>query len=254
MTLSAYHPLIVTPVISLPPLTRQRASDSVYERSAGRNPLPLVRTRAAAERPHARGALGVSLTPVKDALTRLEAEALIEIRPRSGTFVTAVSPDDVAEAFDIRCALECLAPRRHWLAPRRRTSGSCARSPTSIGRSRRRTRPAASPRGTEHRVPQAHRRALRQPAAACRCTTAWTRTSRSRASTSGTRDWKTRLDVRSAPSTSRSPTRSRAAMRGAARAALRHHILRAAESLVPDLRSLDADPAAPRPQETSHHR
>ena len=70
--------------------------------------------------------LGVSLTPVKDALTRLEAEALIQIRPRSGTFVTAVSSDDVAEAFDIRCALECLAAEKALGARQPRTLRSFA--------------------------------------------------------------------------------------------------------------------------------
>lgn len=96
----------------LPALTRQRTSDSVYD--ALRSAI-LSRSFAPGQRlnVHELAAdLGVSLTPVKDALTRLEAEALIHIRPRSGTFVTAVSPDDVAEAFDIRCALECLAAEK----------------------------------------------------------------------------------------------------------------------------------------------
>ncbi len=93
-------------------LTRQRTSDSVYD--ALRSAI-LSRSFAPGQRlnVHELAAdLGVSLTPVKDALTRLEAEALIHIRPRSGTFVTAVSPDDVAEAFEIRCALECLAAEK----------------------------------------------------------------------------------------------------------------------------------------------
>ena len=55
---------------------------------------------------------GVSLTPVKDAINRLAAQGLIEIKPRSGTFVTAISPRDVAETFEIRAALECLAAER----------------------------------------------------------------------------------------------------------------------------------------------
>jgi len=90
-------------------LPRQRASDSVYD--ALRNailtyafqPGQRLNVHDLAEQ------LGVSLTPVKDAVTRLEAEALIEVRPRSGTFVTAVSPEDIYETFEIRCALECLA-------------------------------------------------------------------------------------------------------------------------------------------------
>lgn len=53
--------------------------------------------------------LGVSLTPVRGAIQRLATEGLVEIRPRSGTFVTRLTPQDVEETFKIRCALECLA-------------------------------------------------------------------------------------------------------------------------------------------------
>jgi GntR family transcriptional regulator, rspAB operon transcriptional repressor len=35
--------------------------------------------------------LDVSLTPVKDAITRLVVEGLIELRPRSGTYVSLLS-------------------------------------------------------------------------------------------------------------------------------------------------------------------
>lgn len=94
------------------PVSRQRASDSVYE--AVRHAI-LSRAFSPGQRLNVQdlaAQLGVSPTPVKDALTRLEAEALIEIRPRSGTFVTALSPEDVAETFEIRCALECLAAEK----------------------------------------------------------------------------------------------------------------------------------------------
>jgi DNA-binding GntR family transcriptional regulator len=53
--------------------------------------------------------LDVSLTPVKDAITRLMVEGLIELRPRSGTYVSQLSPEDVEETLAIRRALECLA-------------------------------------------------------------------------------------------------------------------------------------------------
>ncbi|MBY0373797.1 MAG: GntR family transcriptional regulator [Bryobacteraceae bacterium] len=53
--------------------------------------------------------LGVSLTPVRNAVQLLEAEGLVEVRPRSGTFVASVSAEDVRETFAIRRALECLA-------------------------------------------------------------------------------------------------------------------------------------------------
>ena len=53
--------------------------------------------------------LGVSFTPVRQALQLLAAEGLIVIQPRSGTYVASLSPRDVEETFDIRRALECLA-------------------------------------------------------------------------------------------------------------------------------------------------
>jgi len=51
----------------------------------------------------------VSATPVKNAIQMLATVGLIEIKPRSGTFVAGLSATDVAETFDIRRALECLA-------------------------------------------------------------------------------------------------------------------------------------------------
>ena len=53
--------------------------------------------------------LGVSLTPVRGAIQQLSTEGLVEIRPRSGTFVASLTAHDVEETFKIRCALECLA-------------------------------------------------------------------------------------------------------------------------------------------------
>lgn len=52
---------------------------------------------------------GVSLTPVRGAIQQLATEGLIEIRPRSGTFVASLNRQEVDETFKIRCALECLA-------------------------------------------------------------------------------------------------------------------------------------------------
>jgi GntR family transcriptional regulator, rspAB operon transcriptional repressor len=53
--------------------------------------------------------MGISTTPLKEALATLEMEGLVEIRPRSGTFVTDPSPDDISKSFDVRIALEVFA-------------------------------------------------------------------------------------------------------------------------------------------------
>ncbi|MBL8163814.1 MAG: GntR family transcriptional regulator [Anaerolineae bacterium] len=50
--------------------------------------------------------LQVSRTPLKDALSRLELEGLVEIHPRRGTFVAALNPQKFEEAYKIRSAYE----------------------------------------------------------------------------------------------------------------------------------------------------
>jgi len=56
--------------------------------------------------------LGVSLTPVRSALELLAADGLVDVRPRSGTFVAVLRAGDVEETMDVRCALECLAAEK----------------------------------------------------------------------------------------------------------------------------------------------
>ena len=50
--------------------------------------------------------LGVSRTPVTDALKRLAADGLVEIAPRRGTFVSGISSRDAAEMFEVRLMVE----------------------------------------------------------------------------------------------------------------------------------------------------
>jgi DNA-binding GntR family transcriptional regulator len=90
-------------------LTRERAVDAVYKalRQAIVNYSlkPGVRLNV----DELANKLGVSLTPVRGAIQQLATEGLVEIRPRSGTFVASLTAQDVEETFKIRCALECLA-------------------------------------------------------------------------------------------------------------------------------------------------
>ncbi len=55
--------------------------------------------------------LGVSRTPVREALGRLRDDRLVEVRPQIGTFVARISPQAVSDAQFIREALECTAVR-----------------------------------------------------------------------------------------------------------------------------------------------
>jgi DNA-binding GntR family transcriptional regulator len=52
------------------------------------------------------GRLGVSRVPVREAVRRLQQDGLLEVRPRSGIFVTSISPAEVDDIYRIRAALE----------------------------------------------------------------------------------------------------------------------------------------------------
>ena len=62
-------------------------------------------------------ALGMSRTPVREALVRLQSEGLVEVVPRHGMRVLPVSPNDMREIYEVLTALECMAcellARRH---------------------------------------------------------------------------------------------------------------------------------------------
>ena len=224
----------------LPLLSRQRTSDSVY--SALRTAI-LSRKFAPGQRLNVHelaAELGVSLTPVKDALTRLEAEALIQIRPRSGTFVTAISPDDVAEAFEIRCALECLAAEK---ALARATAEDVEQLRALTGQIEAAVKGEEDERlGHAARNVEFHRMIVtlsgsRRLLQMYEGLDAHIQIARIHL---GDPSWKTRLDSER--------NEHLAVVEALARrdapalvGALRHHIMRAAESLVRDLRKLDGE-------------
>ncbi len=60
---------------------------------------------------HLAARLGMSVMPVREALRVLEAERLVTIRAHHGATVTALSVEDVEEAYAVRAALEGLAAR-----------------------------------------------------------------------------------------------------------------------------------------------
>jgi DNA-binding GntR family transcriptional regulator len=55
--------------------------------------------------------LGVSRTPIREALGRLRDDRLVEVVPQLGTFVSKISTQAVTDAQFIREALECAAVR-----------------------------------------------------------------------------------------------------------------------------------------------
>lgn len=70
------------------------------------------------------GALGVSLTPVREALRRLVAEGAFEMQPNRSVRVPLMTRDRILELRDIRMALEGLAAAKAaLLADRRQIAG-----------------------------------------------------------------------------------------------------------------------------------
>jgi DNA-binding GntR family transcriptional regulator len=110
---------------------RQTSTAVVYDRLKAMildNELPpgsFVLQEELAER------LGVSRTPVREALIRLEKEGLIEIRPRHGMRVLPVSGRAMQEIYEVLTALEGLAAE--LVARRGIASAELARLEAAVG-------------------------------------------------------------------------------------------------------------------------
>lgn len=93
----------------LPYLTRPNISDEVYaalkERILSKQFAPGERLNLS----QLEEQMGISRTPLKDALNRLALEGLVDIQPRRGTFVVNLTPAEITEAFDVRRVLEVYA-------------------------------------------------------------------------------------------------------------------------------------------------
>src|SRR6476620_4109250 len=57
-------------------------------------------------------AVGVSRTPVREALLRLEVEGLIKLYPKKGALVLAVSAQEIADVVETRLLVEEFAARK----------------------------------------------------------------------------------------------------------------------------------------------
>ena len=56
--------------------------------------------------------LGISKTPLREALVRLQADGLVELRPYRGAVVTGYEPRDLEEIYELRELLEGACARR----------------------------------------------------------------------------------------------------------------------------------------------
>ncbi|MBO1073850.1 GntR family transcriptional regulator [Roseomonas marmotae] len=81
-------------------IIRQRIMDGSFPPGS-----PLRETLLASE-------IGVSRTPIRDALRRLLADGLVDSTRNYGTFVAEISQEDVQEVWQLRAMLEGFAARR----------------------------------------------------------------------------------------------------------------------------------------------
>ncbi|MEA2330430.1 MAG: hypothetical protein QOH58_568 [Thermoleophilaceae bacterium] len=90
------------------PEALQRSVVEILRRAIVRGDLfpgeKLAETRIAAQ-------LGVSRTPVREAFKQLQSEGLVSVVSRSGTFVTQLSSEDLAQLYAVREALEGMVAR-----------------------------------------------------------------------------------------------------------------------------------------------
>ena len=91
------------PAASLTSLVTERIRDAIVDGRFGLGEA-LSELKLAA-------ALNVSRTPVRDALTALQLQGLIDVRPQSGSFVFMPAEEDVAELAEFRRVLEVTALR-----------------------------------------------------------------------------------------------------------------------------------------------
>lgn len=95
----------------LEPLPQQTLRDRVV--SAIRDAIVQGRLRPGEKVPEDELAaqLGVSRTPIREAIRILEQQGLVRVRPKNGTYIAKVDPRDVADGLAVRVALEELAVR-----------------------------------------------------------------------------------------------------------------------------------------------
>jgi len=61
--------------------------------------------------------LGISKSPIREALNRLETEGLIRIEPRKGAYLRRLSTEEIGDLYDLREALETHVARTARLTP-----------------------------------------------------------------------------------------------------------------------------------------
>ncbi|HEY0296231.1 MAG TPA: GntR family transcriptional regulator [Bordetella sp.] len=103
-------------VLSLPEMVYQHLRNAILNGTF--TPGQVLRQEEVAVR------LGVSRSPLREALPRLEAEGIVVLNPRRGYSVAKIEPEEITEAFDLRVLLEVELARKSIA---RRTDADIAR-------------------------------------------------------------------------------------------------------------------------------
>jgi len=114
--------LLVTPHVPLPEQVYQRVRRAIL--NGFFSPGQMLRQEEVAAR------LGVSRSPLREALPRLEAEGMVVLHPRRGYAVISLDPTEIAELFDLRILLETELSRH---AVERRKTQDVERVRTILG-------------------------------------------------------------------------------------------------------------------------
>lgn len=117
----------VTPrdVLSLPEMVYQQLRNAILNGAFA--PGQMLRQEEVAVQ------LGVSRSPLREALPRLEAEGIVVLNPRRGYSVATMEPAEIVEAFELRILLETDLARK---SIRRRTEADVAFAYTILGEMR----------------------------------------------------------------------------------------------------------------------
>ncbi|RFU49763.1 GntR family transcriptional regulator [Paraburkholderia sp. DHOC27] len=93
------------------PIQHTHLTDQVYDEVRARILSRAIKIDEQINVEEVANELNVSRTPVVDAIKRLAADGLVEVRARRGTFVKGITERDAIEIFQIREALERFAAR-----------------------------------------------------------------------------------------------------------------------------------------------
>lgn len=96
---------------------RQPVSNQIFEHLRAQIVSLALLPGTLLSRPAMAESFGVSQTPIRDALLRLEQEALVTVHPQSSTMVAPIDVEQAHEAQFLRISLECEVSRTIALDP-----------------------------------------------------------------------------------------------------------------------------------------